>query len=55
MGMTSDNKILLFGFALPLIIALICKIFAGTSGMIYGFAGTYSVEIVWWGFRHSDN
>lgn len=51
MEITPDNKILLFGFALPLIIALICKIFYGTAGMIYGFAGTYSVEIVLWGFK----
>lgn len=55
MEFSSDNKILLFGFALPFIVALICKIFFGTSGMIYGFAGTYAVEIVFWGFRHIEN
>jgi len=53
--LTENNKIWILGFAIPLIVSLLGKILFGTSGMIYGMVGTYAVEIVAWGFKHSKD
>jgi hypothetical protein len=54
MFLTENNKIWLLGFAIPLLTSLIGKILFGMEGMIYGVAITYAVEIVAWGFKHSE-
>lgn len=46
-----NNKIWLFGLALPILIGLVGKIFFGTPGLIYGFIGTFAAEIVIWAWR----
>ena len=48
---SENNKIWLFGLALPILIGSIGKIFFGIKGLIYGFIGTFAVEIVIWAWR----
>jgi hypothetical protein len=52
--MEKENKNLIIYNSLPVIIALLFKIFFGVKWMIYGFVGTYCLELIVWGFKHSE-